>query len=282
MTLRRLALLLVWFGLFCLVADQLGSNRRGDMEGVEDEAGPTAISTPEAPGSSVPERRSKTHEDGATDLTSASPSTTGGTARTDGDDQKEARNAGRRAGPALDLGAVLRRREDLGTEAYVRLVAPGADDLGVIGPASVWDRNDLLVCGWVPPHLRAGQSRWGEEGELHHTDDLARFGLTLETLCESDRRAILNEFGYTLASPNRTRWVFYRQLDPSIEAVEVPVIASGGAGELGHLYQAFTDGKADAVLAASIFHFGTYSIAQAKDYLAGRGIPVRPLPGALV
>jgi cyclase len=66
------------------------------------------------------------------------------------------------------------------------------------------------------------------------------------------------------------------------EAVEVPVIASGGAGDLDHLYQAFTDGKADAVLAASIFHFGTYSIAQAKDYLAGRGIPVRPLPGALV
>ncbi len=62
------------------------------------------------------------------------------------------------------------------------------------------------------------------------------------------------------------------------EAVEVPVIASGGAGELAHLYQAFADGKADAVLAASIFHFGTYSIAQAKEYLAGLGIPVCPLP----
>ena len=60
------------------------------------------------------------------------------------------------------------------------------------------------------------------------------------------------------------------------EAVPVPVIASGGAGELEHLYQAFSQGKADAVLAASIFHFGTYSIAQAKEYLAHRGIPVRP------
>jgi len=60
------------------------------------------------------------------------------------------------------------------------------------------------------------------------------------------------------------------------EAVPVPVIASGGAGELEHLYQAFYQGKADAVLAASIFHFGTYSIAQAKEYLASRGIPVRP------
>ena len=60
------------------------------------------------------------------------------------------------------------------------------------------------------------------------------------------------------------------------EAVEVPVIASGGAGELDHFYQAFDQGKADAVLAASIFHFGTFSIRQAKEYLSGRGIPVRP------
>jgi len=59
------------------------------------------------------------------------------------------------------------------------------------------------------------------------------------------------------------------------ESVSVPVIASGGAGRLDHLYQAFLFGKADAVLAASIFHYRTYSIRQAKDYLAERGIPVR-------
>jgi len=59
------------------------------------------------------------------------------------------------------------------------------------------------------------------------------------------------------------------------EAVSVPVIASGGAGSAEHLYQALTEGKADAVLAASIFHFGAYSIAQAKQYLAERGVPVR-------
>jgi cyclase len=59
------------------------------------------------------------------------------------------------------------------------------------------------------------------------------------------------------------------------EAVSIPVIASGGAGSAEHLYQALTEGKADAALAASIFHFGTYSIAQAKQYLAERGVPVR-------
>lgn len=59
------------------------------------------------------------------------------------------------------------------------------------------------------------------------------------------------------------------------EALVVPVIASGGAGNLEHLYQALVIGKADAVLAASIFHYRTYSIRQAKAYLAERGIPVR-------
>ena len=58
-------------------------------------------------------------------------------------------------------------------------------------------------------------------------------------------------------------------------AVTIPVIASGGAGNLGHLADVLDRGKADAVLAASIFHFGTYQISEAKDYLAAHGVPVR-------
>ena len=59
------------------------------------------------------------------------------------------------------------------------------------------------------------------------------------------------------------------------EAVSVPVIASGGAGTPEDLYQALSLGKADAVLAASIFHYGTYSIGEIKEYLAKQGIPIR-------
>jgi len=59
------------------------------------------------------------------------------------------------------------------------------------------------------------------------------------------------------------------------EAVHVPVIASGGAGDLAHLADVFAVGKADAALAASIFHFGRYTISQVKAYLAERGIPMR-------
>ena len=60
------------------------------------------------------------------------------------------------------------------------------------------------------------------------------------------------------------------------EAVTVPVVASGGAGNLDHLREALEIGKADAVLAASIFHFGTHRVPEAKEYLESKGIPVRP------
>jgi len=61
-------------------------------------------------------------------------------------------------------------------------------------------------------------------------------------------------------------------------AVTVPVIASGGAGSLEHLYEGLVDGGADAALAASIFHFGIHTIAEAKRYLRGRGVEVRLEP----
>ena len=59
------------------------------------------------------------------------------------------------------------------------------------------------------------------------------------------------------------------------EAVNVPVIASGGAGEMEHFYEVLTRGKADAVLAASVFHYGQFTVGQVKDYLKSRGVEVR-------
>jgi cyclase len=59
------------------------------------------------------------------------------------------------------------------------------------------------------------------------------------------------------------------------EAVSIPVVASGGAGNPEHLYLALTEGKADAALAASIFHYNEYGIPATKKYLAERGVPIR-------
>ncbi|MDW7726133.1 MAG: imidazole glycerol phosphate synthase subunit HisF [Candidatus Methanoperedens sp.] len=59
------------------------------------------------------------------------------------------------------------------------------------------------------------------------------------------------------------------------ELLDIPIIASGGAGNIGHMYDAFTKGKADAALAASIFHFGEYTVGDAKEYLREKGVSVR-------
>jgi cyclase len=59
------------------------------------------------------------------------------------------------------------------------------------------------------------------------------------------------------------------------DALEIPIIASGGAGDIEHFYDAFTIGKADAALAASVFHFNEIAIPDLKQYLHTKGIPVR-------
>jgi cyclase len=64
------------------------------------------------------------------------------------------------------------------------------------------------------------------------------------------------------------------------DAVRIPVIASGGAGTPEHIYQALTEGRAEAALIASVTHFGTHGIAEIKRYLADRGVPVRPVLSA--
>ena len=76
--------------------------------------------------------------------------------------------------------------------------------------------------------------------------------------------------------PDGTRAGFDLALTRAVaEAVDVPVIASGGVGNLEHLAAGVIDGKADAVLAASIFHYGEYTVRQAKEVMAARGIEVR-------
>jgi cyclase len=59
------------------------------------------------------------------------------------------------------------------------------------------------------------------------------------------------------------------------EELDVPIIASGGVGKPQHIYEGFSEGKADAALAASIFHFSEYSIREVKEYLRERKVPVR-------
>jgi cyclase len=84
------------------------------------------------------------------------------------------------------------------------------------------------------------------------------------------------EFMLTSMDKDGTKDGYDIELTSTIsETVTIPVIASGGAGTLEHLHEALDQGKADAVLAASIFHFREYSVHEAKEYLQSKGIPVR-------
>jgi cyclase len=105
-----------------------------------------------------------------------------------------------------------------------------------------------------------------------------RKGTALDAVAWCARMAELGAGEILLTSMDRdgTRDGFDLELTRAVsDRVPIPVIASGGVGNLEHLYQGVVEGGADAVLAASIFHFGEYTVGQARDYLRSRGVPVR-------
>ena len=114
--------------------------------------------------------------------------------------------------------------------------------------------------GW-DVYTRGGRHNTGIDA-VQWAEDAARRGAGEILLTSMDRDG--TKIGFNLAL---TRAV--------AEAVPIPVIASGGVGTLDHFVDGITEGKANAVLAASVFHFGTYSIGQVKNHMAQAGIPTR-------
>jgi imidazole glycerol-phosphate synthase subunit HisF len=93
--------------------------------------------------------------------------------------------------------------------------------------------------------------------------------------CEAESRGA-GEILLTSMETDGTKRGFDLPVTAAISGtVGIPVIASGGVGSFAHFYDGFTGGKADACLAASVFHYGEMTVRQVKEYLAGRGIPVR-------
>ncbi|MDH5493930.1 MAG: imidazole glycerol phosphate synthase subunit HisF, partial [Myxococcales bacterium] len=106
-----------------------------------------------------------------------------------------------------------------------------------------------------------------------------RQGTGLEVIAWAQRVAALGAGEILLTSMDRdgTLSGYDLELTRSVaDAVSIPLIASGGVGELEHLRAGLLEGGADAALAASIFHDGTFSITEVKEYLAARGVPIRP------
>jgi cyclase len=176
----------------------------------------------------------------------------------------------------LTVGGGLRSIEDMR-----RMLAAGADKIS-INTAAVQNRSIISEgakkFGSQCIVLAIDAMRWNGELKWRVCTHGGRKPTDIDVIEWAKEAANLGAGEILLTSwdADGQRAGYDLELTRSIsEAVSIPVIASGGAGKLEHLYQALVQGKADAVLAASIFHYRAYSIGQVKDYLVQRGIAVR-------
>jgi len=174
----------------------------------------------------------------------------------------------------LTVGGGVRKVEDVR-----RLLNAGADKVSintaaVQNPALVREASGIVGAQCIVVAIDAKRS--GDHWEVYTHGGRKATGLDAVRWAERMTAAGAGEILLTSMDRDGTREGFDIGLTRAVsEAVSVPVIASGGVGNLEHLAQGVLDGKADAVLAASIFHFGEFTISQAKAFLAGRGIEMR-------
>ena len=180
----------------------------------------------------------------------------------------------------LTVGGGVRTIEDIG-----RLLNAGADKVS-INTAAVNNRQFVKEAaekfGSQCIVVAIDAKKVSQPGEPHRWEIFTHGGRTptgIDAIDYAREVVALGAGEILLTSMDRdgTKAGFDLELTRAIaDAVSVPVIASGGVGTLDHLVEGITRGHASAVLAASIFHFGTYSIGQAKSHMASAGIAVRP------
>ena len=177
----------------------------------------------------------------------------------------------------LTVGGGIRTVDDMR-----RMLQAGADKVsintaaveqpGLIAEGAGRFGSQCIVVAIDAKRVAAGERRWEvytHGGRRPTGGDAVEWAVRAETLGAGEILLTSMDADGTLAG-------YDLALTAAIsEAVGIPVIASGGAGEPVHLYDGIVVGKADAALVASIFHYGTYTVRQAKEYLAGRGVPVR-------
>ena len=179
----------------------------------------------------------------------------------------------------LTVGGGIRNVEDIR-----RMLNAGADKVGintaaVMNPEFVKEASEKFGAQCIVVAIDA--KKVSGEGEPNRWEIFTHGGRKptgLEAIAWAKKMVDYGAGEILLTSMDRdgTKIGFDNELVCAIsEAVHVPIIASGGVGNLDHLVEGVTKGKADAVLAASIFHFGEYTIPEAKAYMASKGIEVR-------
>lgn len=180
----------------------------------------------------------------------------------------------------LTVGGGVRAVEDIR-----RLLNAGADKVSIntaavrdpelVREAAQWVGSQCIVVAIDAKQVSQGNESLRWEVFTHG----GRRGTGLDVLAWAQRMDALGAGEILLTSMDRdgTGKGFDLPLTRAVsDAVGVPVVASGGVGQLQHLVEGVTDGHADAVLAASIFHFGQHTVGEAKDAMAAAGVAVRP------
>ncbi len=179
----------------------------------------------------------------------------------------------------LTVGGGIRKMEDVR-----RMLNAGADKVAintaaVFNPEFVKEASDRVGSQCIVVAIDA--KKVSQEGEPNRWEIFTHGGRKPTGLDAIEWARKMADYGageILLTSMDRdgTKIGFDLELTAAIsDAVEIPVIASGGVGNLDHLAEGVTEGKADAVLAASIFHFGEYTVEEAKRHMASKGIEVR-------
>ena len=160
-----------------------------------------------------------------------------------------------------------------------RLLNAGADKVSintaaVQNPALVREASDIVGCQCIVVAIDAKQN--GASWEVYTHGGRRATGIDAIDWARRMARAGAGEILLTSMDRDGTRDGFDIPLTRAVaEAVTVPVIASGGVGSMQHLAEGVLAGGADAVLAASVFHFGDFTVRQAKEHMRSRGIEVR-------
>jgi cyclase len=175
----------------------------------------------------------------------------------------------------LTVGGGIRTLEDIREMLMAGADKTAVNTAAVLRPEIIDEGAKRFGCQCIVVAIDARQSSPGRWDVLTHGGRRST-GLDAVAWAREAEERGAGEILLTSHDRDGTRDGYDLDLTRAVsEAVRIPVIASGGAGTLHHLYEGLTAGAADAVLAASIFHYQEYTIRQAKEYLAERGVPVR-------
>lgn len=164
---------------------------------------------------------------------------------------------------------------------FKEILREGADKIAVntaaiLNPRLIADAADKFGSQCVVVAIDAKKREDGSGWNIYKNGGRVDMGIDAIAWAVQAQKLGAGEFLVTSMDKDGTKNGYDLELTRQIaEAVSVPVIASGGAGTKEHFYDALTDGKADAALAASLFHYKELEIREVKDYLRGRGVSVR-------